>query len=259
MKHTRALAIVFLASAAACLGAAYVTDFESPPFFSGPINSQDGWTTPSAVESTARIQTDFEISSYLTNAGITPGVPVHSGVQALLVSGAGASSATIRAISDLELEQVVRLEVWARPLNNGTSGAAMGNIFLTMEDSSGERAAAFRFGFVNGIQTIDYGTEIAGIWQATGLVWNETTWYRLTLVVDYSQKTYDFLVDGVQVNASPIAFYTSLSDDFRQIRIFRGSNQAGMIIDDLSVVPEPGSGAVFLAAVSVLGLRRRRP
>ena len=40
------------------------------------------------------------------------------------------------------------LTAWARPLTPRTDGAVnLGNIFLTMEDWGGVRAAAFRFGF----------------------------------------------------------------------------------------------------------------
>jgi hypothetical protein len=239
--------------------AAYVADFESPMFQTGPINGQDSWTTPVAVEQTARMLTADEIALELSNTGRNPGIPVHGGMQALAVSGAGASSATIRQIGGLESDRFVQLDVWARPLTAGTTGAPIGNIFLTMEDSTGDRAAAFRFGFVGGVQTIDYGTAITGVWQASGLQWAEDTWYQLTMTVDYATKTYDFAVNGAKVNANPIPFYTALSDDFRQIRIFRGSNQAGMIVDDLSVqaVPEPTVAACLTLGVLGFAVRRR--
>jgi len=238
----------------------YVGDFESGVFHSGPINAQDGWTTPAAVEQTARILTSAEIATELSSAGLNPGVPVHGGSQALIASGAAGSSATIRQIADLASERWVQLDVFARPLTAGTTGAPLGNIFLTMEDASGERAAAFRFGFVGGIPTIDYGTNIGGVWQASGLPWSEDTWYHLTLTVDYLTKTYDFAVDGATVNSSPIPFYTALSDDFRQIRIFRGTNQAGMIVDDLSMqaVPEPFTPGMIALGVAALMVRRVR-
>jgi hypothetical protein len=83
----------------------------------------------------------------------------------------------------------------------------------------------------------------------------------LTLDVDYSLKTYEMSVDGVKVNTEPIPFYNGASLDFRQIRIFRGNNQAGMIVDDVRVepVPEPGfwSGLVFGFAALVSRRMRR--
>ena len=243
----------------AALGQGYVTGFEDPPFkaevltptfMSGAIAGQDGWTT-SANSETARIRTAADIAVDLTNAGLNPDMPVHGGSQALYVSGAGASNATIRVIQGLELEQVVILDVWARPLTTGS----IGNIFLTMEDSNGDRAAAFRFG---GGNSIDYGTAIAAAfpWQPTGDLWSGDSWYRFTMSLDYSSKTYDFSVDGV-LKGADVPFYSTASDFFSQIRIFRGANQAGMIVDDLTVVPEPATIASLLAGGALL-LRRRR-
>jgi hypothetical protein len=109
---------------------AYVADFENPLFFSGAINGQDLWTAPVAADFTSRVQTAQEIETYLSNAGISPGIAVHGGSQALLVSGSGASAATIRQISGMETEQIVQLEVWARPLTAGNTGAPVGNLFI---------------------------------------------------------------------------------------------------------------------------------
>lgn len=233
--------------------AQYTTGFE-PPFFSGQISGQDAWNT-AANPATARVLTGSEIATELTNAGVAPGLTVHGGDQALVVSGTGASNATIRLIPGLETERKIVLEVWTRLLLTGSTG----NIFLTMEDSTGDRAAAFRFGTAFGT-TIDYGTNIASVWQSSGFFWNSDTWYRLTLSLDYSDKTYDFSIDGTQVNASPIPFYNAASDDFRQVRIFRGAGQAGMIVDDLTVrvIPEPTTCACLLLGGALLVGRRKR-
>jgi hypothetical protein len=232
--------------------AQYSTGFESPPFSSGEINGQDSWTV-SANTPTARVLTATEIATELTNAGIEPGQTVHSGSQALVVSGTGASNATIRAISGLETQQIVLLDIWARPLPGGN----LGNIFLTMEDSAGDRAAAFRFGTALGT-TIDYGTTVTGIWKSSEVTWTTDAWYHLTLSVNYLQKTYDFWINGTLANTEPIPFYNSASDDFRQIRIFRGSNQGGMIVDDLTVVPEPTTAAGVMIGLAMMLSRRRR-
>jgi hypothetical protein len=58
----------------------------------------------------------------------------------------------------------------------------------------------------------------------------------------------------------PIPFYNAASDDFRQLRIFRGSNQAGMIVDDLSVlpIPEPASLTMVVCGMGLLAVRRMR-
>ena len=73
--------------------------------------------------------------------------------------------------------------------------------------------------------------------------------------VDYTTKTYDFSINGAQVNASPIPFYNALSDNFSQIRIFRGANQSGMIVDDLLVtIPESGPiGFLLVGSVLLFG------
>jgi hypothetical protein len=90
--------------------------------------------------------------------------------------------------------------------------------------------------------------------------WDEETWYRFTINADYETKTYDLSIDGTQLNTEPIPFYNAGSQNLSQIRIFRGANQAGMIVDDLSVapVPEPASAATALVATTMLLLRRRR-
>ena len=252
--------LVTLASLAAALlagaaRAAYVTDFEAPMFNTGPINGQDGWTTPDAVAPTARVLTAAEIESELAGRGINPGQAVHGGSQALLVSGAGGSSATIRQIPDMTSTNPVVLDVWARPLPAGTTASPTGNVFLTMEDAAGTRAAAFRFG----PQTIDYGTTVTGIWQSTGMAWDDQTWYRFTLTPDYETKTYTFAINGNDV-ATDVPFYNAASENLTQVRVFRGNNQAGMILDDLSVtpVPEPAAGLAVLIAGGALLARRRR-
>jgi len=258
MNFRTVLVCVAVMSVAATSRAQYATGFESPTFVSGQVAGQDSWTT-SANNATARVLTDAEIATELTNAGLTPGQTVHGGTQALMVSGSGASNATIRVIQGLEVQPIVRLDIWARPLLAGTTGASLGNIFMTMEDSASIRAAAFRFGTSFG-QTIDYGTNIGSVWQPTTILWDGDTWFHLTLDVDYSTKTYNMAVNGASVTSSPIPFYNMLSTSFSQVRIFRGANQAGMIVDDFFVVaiPEPASVTFLFAAAACSGMVRRR-
>lgn len=228
MKHLLALVFISSALSVSTAFAQYATDFEAPTFTSGTIDGQDSWTSTNADR--ARVLTKSGIADELTILGASPGVTVHGGSQALLVSGAGGSSATVRVISGLEAESQVMLNVWVRPLTTATN--PIGNVFVTMENSAGTRAAAFRFG---PLQSIDYGTTVTGIWQATGKTWDPNTWYRMTMRVNYATRTYDFAVDGVQINSEPIPFYAGSSDSFSQIRVFRDSNQAGVIVDDLRV------------------------
>lgn len=245
---------------AASVSAALVTGFEPPTYTSGAINGQDGWTSTNNANA-ARVLTAAEFSAEVAAASLTPPTqPVHGGTQALFVTGASitTNSNTVRTISGLTGETLVSLDLWAQPL---TLGSSQGNIFLTMEDAAGNRAAAFRFGLVNSQPTIDYGSAVTGIWVPSGTAWSADTWYHLGMEVDYTAKTYDFFINGAQVNADPIPFYTATSANFSQIRIFRGASQSGMIVDDLRVVagaiPEPGVMAVLFCS-GVLGLRRRR-
>jgi hypothetical protein len=135
---------------------------------------------------------------------------------------------------------------------------------MTIEDSANVRAAAFRFGFANNVGTIDYATAVqAGLWRASGVEWQPDTWYHLAVDVNYAAKTYDFYIDDAKVNADPIPFYTATSANFDRARIFRGTGQAGMILDDLAVttptaVPEPASMTCLLLAGGALTERRRR-
>lgn len=220
------------------------TGFEAPTYTSGPIDEQDRWTTD-ANENAARVLTAEEIVSFLETVGLETNQPVHAGSQAFVVSGPLVSNTMIRKVPGLESETKVTFDLWARPLNNGN----VGNVFITAENASGTRAAAVRFGPSN---SIDYGTAISGVWQATGLTWDPNAWYHITMVLDYDTRTYDFLVDGTAVNTEPIPFYTATAESFNQIRIFRGTGQAGVILDDLSVTV-PGSGTEPTLAINRQG------
>jgi hypothetical protein len=206
------------------------TGFEQPQYSSGELEGQSHWTTD-ANGAIARVLTSSQISDLLESSGITPGQTVHSGDQALVIGGANVASNTTRPVAGLENSSNATFDFWVRPL----SGATTGNVFITAENAAGTRAAAVRFGPNN---SIDYGTAITGVWQATGLTWNADSWYHITMKLNYADRTYDFLVNGTQVNTSPIPFYTATSDQLAQIRIFRGLGQAGVILDDLSVTGE---------------------
>jgi hypothetical protein len=187
----------------------------------------------------------------------------------VIVTGTGGSSATIRPISGLQSVSHAVLDVWARPLTPGASGStvgtSLGNIFMTMEDASGAsgRAAAFRFGATvdaGELQStsIDVFTEGMG-WIPTGVEWQPDNWYNVRLDADYAAKTYDVYIDGSRVK-NDLTFYNTNSVNLVQIRIFRGSGQAGMIVDDLSVVvPEPSAFVLSWLVGGMMLLGRRRP
>jgi hypothetical protein len=219
-------------------------DFEPPTYKSGLLEDQDNWTNDQNGAA-ARVLTAAEIADALTAAGITPGQTVHGGNQALLVNGANLATTSIRVFTGLETKSNLVVEVWSRPLAAGSLGSALGNAFLTLENAAGTRAAAVRFGPAF---SIDYGSTNSGVWVATGLTADPNNWYKFTFRMNYKTRFYDFYVNDTKINVNPIAFYTGTSESFRQIRVFRGASQAGMIIDDLNV-PAP----VKITNVSVAG------
>lgn len=264
LRFTLFATFVLVSALATTAPAAFSTGFEEPTYVSAQLSGQDSWT--GSTPATVRVRTASEISDELTASGRTVGDPVRSGNQAVLVTGTAGSSSTFRPITDLATESRVVLDVWARPLSpvgtteQSTVGSNAGNIFMTMEDGAGIRATAFRFGVTETSTTIDFATaEQPGLWRPSGTAWAPDAWYNLTMDADYTTKTYDFFIDGTQVNADPIPFYDARSANLSQARIFRGSGQAGMIVDDLSVtaVPEPTGMACLLLAGGAMFLRRR--
>lgn len=217
--------------------------FEAPAYSTGPIEEQNGWSNDQNGN-IARVANSNQISNYLASAGLEPGQPVHGGNQALLIAGAGLATTSIRPVTGFESADKVTFDVWVRPLGAGSAASPTGNVFFTLENAAGVRAAAFRLGPNN---SLDWGTSITGVWQASGVTYNENEWMRITFEVDYTAKTYDMLVNGVKANAEPIPFYTATSDRLRQIRIFRGANQAGAIFDDINVTSDQGGPAPTLA------------
>ena len=255
-------------AATMCLSVAlaqYSTGFENPPFVSGALNSQDGWTSGGAVS----VRTAAQIEAELAASGLTPEEAIHSGDQALLVSGSGSGVTSRRVVTGLDTLSQVLLDVWVRPLTPraDVGATSVGNTFLLVEDSSNAttgRAAGFRFGYYdNGSGTVaphlDYAASPTSIWQDSGLSWNADDWYNIQMLVNFSTQTYDFLVDGTQVNTSPIGFYQGNSvASMGAVRIYRGSNQAGMIVDDVAVIPEPGTWMLLLLGGCALVWARRR-
>ncbi|HNQ74649.1 MAG TPA: hypothetical protein PKN95_13745 [Verrucomicrobiota bacterium] len=203
-------------------------DFEAPHYLSGAVDRQDSWTTDANTDA-ARVLTATEIGAALSVAGQPEGDNVHGGDQALVVGLAGASSASIRPVAGVENATHVTFEFWARPF----AGPVNGNIFITVENAAGTRAAGVRFGPAT---SIDYGL-VSGAWVPTGLTWDSTNWYHLKFELDYDAHTYNFYVNGARQNLNPVPFYAAGSDSFRQIRVFRGSNQSGVIIDDVNIIP----------------------
>jgi len=233
LPATLCAAWIVMAALPAC--AQTVIDFEDPIYSSGLLRDQDLWSVQRTNE---LVLTAAEIADNLSIAGLTPDGAVHGGNQAALFSHPGSSGYAIRYIDGMSAARIVNLSVWARPLTPRMDGATnLGNVFVTMENSSGTRAAAFRFGYdTNAGPHIDYATAVGGIWQNSGVPWTSNTWYKLEMTVDYSEKTYDFAINDTQINKSPLAFYSGNNvANLWQVRVFRGSSQAGLILDDLTV------------------------
>jgi hypothetical protein len=243
------------------------------PYATGSLLAQDGWDLGGASRS-PRVQTAAEIAAELTAAGLNAGQTVHSGDQALLVAKENANVEStgyfVRDIfptpNTLEAEPKVTVNFWARPLTGGlgadpsgspsgnekTIGEREGNNFFGVADAddgpNGQRAAAVRFGvdapagtapmYENVLERhIDYATNIPGVWMKSGLLWAPDQWYNFRFDLDYTTKTYDFYVNGSKVNAAPITFYHPAANEARRFFVSRGTNQAGSILDDVSVAP----------------------
>jgi len=115
-------------------------------------------------------------------------------------------------------------------------------------DSAERRVAAVRFGvdtvgndpYTNVTERhIDYGSASAtGVWVKSGLLREADTWYNFKFDLDFVTKKYDFYVNGAKVNAEPIRFYIEDAIDASRFFVSRGTNQAGQIIDDVSITAQ---------------------
>ncbi len=202
--------------------------FEAPAYVTDVLESQNLWTIDQNA-GTYSVQTADEIAQALAAIGLTPGQTVHSGSQAVLIGGPGAASIAIRPVPGFENESKPTLDFWARPLTAGNTPLVTNNMFVTVENSASVRAAAVRFGPA---RSIDYNS--ANAWVPTGRLWDDQSWYHFTLRLDYVSRTYDLLIGGVKVNINPLPFYTPGSDKLAQVLIYRGANQVGMILDDMT-------------------------
>jgi hypothetical protein len=173
--------------------------------------------------------------------GITPGATVRSGSQALFFSAHNVASSTlVRPITGLENESKVVMDIWVRGLLPGNTTAPIGNMFFAIEGTAGTTGRAAFIGLRDTATAAQvgpyfgYGTAVLpGNWGRVGL-FDGDSWYQLTAIFDYTAKTYDFFINGVEA-AKSVPFVHAVADYFRQLRIFRGANQAGAIIDELSL------------------------
>lgn len=230
-----------------CVSAQFVTGFEPPNYVTGSLSGQEAWTGgPNAP----RVETAAQIAGELEAAGLNPANPIHSGKQGLLMTytpGESSGGFLRRQFYGLDFDANVVMNVWARPLTPGSDGSTIGfnqgNTFVGLMDDIETRALAFRFGVVRDGSTIvgttiDYASATVGdaVWVPSGLTWEADTWYNFRFEADYISRQYDFYVNNVKVNSDPILFYNTASTHASKVFISRGTNQAGMLLDDISVI-----------------------
>ena len=255
----------------------YITGFEgagSPSevtyptgYFTGFVEGQDGWLGSGR---SPRIQTAAEIAAELTAAGLNPANAVHSGDQAFLAGKLNTDAETSppggylvnNLFTTINSTDIV-VDWWARPLTSGlgadpsgtpagngkTIGERQGNTFVGVMDSIQTRVAAVRFGvdtagsdpYTNVTERhIDFASASAGsaVWVKSGLLWEADAWYNFKFDLDFVTKKYDFYVNGEKVNSEPIRFYNEDATDASRFFVSRGTNQAGQIIDDVSITAQ---------------------
>ena len=155
----------------------------------------------------------------------------------------------VKPVVGIENESRVIMDVWMRGLGRGNTPAPVGNAFIALEGTDAANARATYLGFriphasLTNTFSIDYGHGSGGIaittWLRSGIEMNENEWYQFTALLDYDAKTYDFFLNEEEI-AKNIPFVHPNTDAFRQLRVFRGANQAGLIVDDFRVsIPAP--------------------
>jgi hypothetical protein len=235
-------------------------DFEPPTFTSGNIGGQDSpaWVATGNAAGN-NVLTGAEITNALEVLAIEPAETVQSGSQALFFSAHNVASSTlVRPVIGLENATKVIMDVRIRGLLRGNTTAPYGNMFFAIEGTAGttgratyigprDTAAAAQVGPYFG-----YGTAVVpGTWGRVGLFDGES-WNQLTTILDYSTKTFDFFIDGVEA-AKNVPFVHAAADAFLQLRLSRGANQAGAIVDDVVLsVPQSGAGPE-ITGISVNG------
>jgi hypothetical protein len=235
-------------------------DFEAPTFTSGNIGGQDSpaWIA-TGNEAGNRVLTDTEITNALEVVEIMPGETVQSGSQALFFSAHNVTASTlVRPVLGLENETKVIMDVRIRGLLRGNTTAPFGNMFFAIEGTAGtagratyigprDTAAAAQVGPYFG-----YGTAVVpGTWGRVGL-FDGDSWNQLTTILDYTTKTFDFFIDGIEA-AKNVPFVHAAADAFLQLRLSRGANQAGAIVDDIVLSVPTSTSTLRITDVAVSG------
>lgn len=215
----------------------YATGFEPPAYTAGEsISGVDGWTLVSGSVSQAVIQSVY----------------VHSGTQALGIQqpptgGTGA----VALVHDFATWRsgVLVVQFWAMPADNTD---ATGTWIAVEQDRSTSKRSAL-FGFRSGVLAYNNG---AG-WVNSTTPYNLGEWYKLTGVLNYDTRKWDFYVNDV-LFASNLGFYHTAHTAANNIRFYKGTNNVGMAVDDLEIIPEPSSVLALLTGMlGVAGWLRR--
>lgn len=216
-----------------------VTGFEPPVYTAGTsISGVDGWTLTSTAPDQAAIQTTY----------------VHSGEQALgLQQPAAGGTGSIALIKDFTAVNtgLLKVEYWAMP---GDATDSTG-VWIAVEDSRSSTKRAALFGFRSGV--IAYNN---GPWVNSTTAYTVGQWYKLTGIIDYNTRTWDFYLNDAPF-ASDLSFYHAAHTGMTNVRFYKGTSNLGMAVDDLTVaaVPEPSSLlALLCGGVGLAGLARRK-
>ena len=256
---------------------ATTSPFNPVAYSTGSLEFQDGWDLGGAARSprvltAAEIAT--ELTAAGLNAGQTVHSGEQALLVSKIDSEVESTGYFVRDIfpepNTLDTATKVIADFWARPLTGGagadpdgspsgngkTIGEREGNNFFGIAGAddganppNGQRAAAVRFGVDVGTagaaplygniseRHIDFATNITGVWVKSGLLWEPDQWYNFRFLLDYTTKTYDFFVNGAKVNNAPITFYHPAAEAAKRFFVSKGTNQAGSILDDVSVKP----------------------
>ena len=220
-KMLMLLAVVGLvAPGAAATTLLYETGFEN--FTTGNIDDQFGWST-------------------VGGEGLVNTSNVISGLKSMTTRNPGTGTGDVRWT--WAGDSYVVAEFKAQPNGNTTSTAAW-------ELGDGSAYGTLVLFDSNEIQAFNGGTRT----KLADLL-NQT--YKIKIVADAANQTYDVYVDDV-LKADDFAFWQTTGSTLNLFRAERYSSTA-VYMDDLTIIPEPGTMALLgLGGVGLLIRRRRR-
>lgn len=234
--------LLWCLAACALLGApalaqGFSTGFEPPTYAVGSIGGVDGWAILGGQASQSVVQSTY----------------VRGGSQALGIQQLESGTSSVALVHDFASVSsgILKVEYWAMP-GDGTD--ATGVWIAVEQDRSATKRAAL-FGFRSGLLAYNNG---AG-WVNSTTAYTVGEWYQLTGVLNYDTRKWDFYVNGSPF-ASDLGFYHAAHTAATSIRFYKGTNNLGMAVDDITIVPEPSSILALICGLTgIAGLLRRRP